>query len=119
MTTTQPPTSSVEDLLDRAWTLDCAIRLGEAGWAEASAQCLADQLARHERETARTWRVLRGAALESEAAHAETVRTGLRSLAAELRGDPGRTRPDIRARVERLIHEEAVAVGDIAWRVVD
>lgn len=112
-------TMSIEELLDQAWSVDCAIRLGWSEGAARSAQRLAAGLTVHERESAQAWSAVEDRATAQAVAEARAARAGLRSLAAELRAGWGPRRADFYERVRTLVHREAAAVGDAAWCIVD
>jgi hypothetical protein len=119
MTTTDQPATNVEQLLEGAWTLDCAIRLREPIWAAATAEQLVARLARHEQDAIRAWNGVDNAAGETLAAEARAVRVALLPVAAGLDRGGAWPRPDVSEWIVTLIHHEAVAVADVAWRLVD
>lgn len=118
MTTTDLPATTVERLLEDAWTLDCAIRLREGAWAAAAAERLVARLARHEQDALHAWSAVDEATGEVLAAEVRAVRAAVPAVAAEPDGAPW-PRPDVHQRVATLIHHEAVAVADAVWRFID
>jgi hypothetical protein len=119
MTITSQRESGIDRLLDDAWTVDCAIRLRQPAWATAAAESLIVELARHEQGALQAWSDLDPATGEALAATARAVQAQLPALADELRRGTSWPRPDVYQRIEQLIHNEAIAVGDAAWRLAD
>jgi hypothetical protein len=119
MTTTAQPATTVEQLLEEAWTVDCAIRLRQGTWAADAAERLAARLAGHEEEALRVWSGIDDAIGEALAAETRTVRAAVRALEPALEQGTAWPRPEVHAWVETLIHHEVVAVADAAAQYVD
>jgi hypothetical protein len=119
--TTDPPETTVEQLLDDASTLDCALRLRQPAWAAETADRLAARLARHGEEALHAWHGVDEAAGEALAAEASAVRTAVLAVATMLRraGSCSWPPPDVYQQVAALIHREVLAVADTAWPLDD
>jgi hypothetical protein len=84
-----------------------------------AAERLFDELALHDRAFEASRRYLDPATAEALASTALSLRAGVTLVAQELHEGTTWPRPTLRLRVEELIHEEAVAVGDCASELVD
>jgi hypothetical protein len=119
MTITDQRMASLERLVDDAWTADCAIRLHQPAWAAAIVEAVAAELARHEEESLEAWRSVAGTTGQTVATEIRTVRRELHTLSHELHQGTCRSRADVYEWITTLIHHEAIAVADAAWRLVD
>ncbi|MCA1841999.1 MAG: hypothetical protein LC792_02170 [Actinobacteria bacterium] len=108
---------AVDRLLDDAWTVDCAIRLRQPAWAAASADRLLVDIARYGHHIQTLWAHLDPEVAESLAKEVLTVQLALLTIADQLRSGATWPPADLYERVGRLIHQEAIAVGDTAWGV--
>ena len=119
MAEAHPNGAGGEELADLAWMVDCAVRFGERGQAAALAERLLEELSRHYR----AMRPLRlrcaphvGAALADEAF---ALIGDVEQLATTAPGDgdgvdggaDGRSGPELRPRVERLVAHEAAEMA--------
>ena len=114
-TPTAAPAVAVDQLLDDAWTVDCAIRLRQPAWAAASADHLLINLARYGQQIQTRWAHLDPDVAQSLAQDVLTVQLASLTIADELRWGLTWPAADLYDRVGRLIHREAIAVGDTAW----
>lgn len=115
-TRTTAPAVAVDRLLDDAWNADCAIRLHQPAWAAASAERLLVDLARYGQQLQTRWARLDPVLARSLAREVFTTQLATLAVADELRCATTWPAADMYERVTRLIHQEAVAVGDTAWR---
>ncbi len=114
-----PKGAGGEELADLAWMVDCAVRFGERSQAVILAERLLEELSRHYR----AMRPLRlrcaphvGAALADEAfaliGDVEQLATaGVAEGGESGNGDDGRSAPELRPRVERLVAHEAAEMA--------
>jgi hypothetical protein len=109
------PAVTIDRLLEDAWTVDCATRLHQPAWAAASAERLFADLARYGQQLQARWRQLDPDIARSLANEVLSVQLASLTIADDLRGEATWPVPDMYDRVGRLIHQEAVAVGDTAW----
>ena len=118
-TATTTPTASalvtVDRLLESAWTVDCAIRLRQPAWAAASAEHLLADLARYGRQIETLWAHLDPDVAQSLARDVLAVQLAAVAIADALCCAVSWPAADLYDQVTRLIHREAVAVGDTAW----
>jgi hypothetical protein len=119
MTTTGSPATTVDQLLDDASALDCALHLRQAAWAAEVAERLAARLARHEQDALHAWHGVDDAVGEALAAEARAVRAAVLAVAAQLGPGDSWPRPDVSQQVTALIHHEVIAVADTAWPLDD
>jgi hypothetical protein len=106
--------AGLEELADLAWMVDCAVRFGERGQAEALAERLLEELSRHYR----AMRPLRlrcaphvGAALADEAFALIGDVEQLATASPDGAGFRGCAPEALRPRVERLVAHEAAEMA--------
>ena len=106
---------TVDQLLDSAWTVDCSIRMHQPAWAAGSAERILADLARYGRQIESRWCHLDPDVAQSLAREVFTIQLSAVAIADAL--DCAETWPatDLYDQVTRLIHREAIAVGDTAW----
>jgi hypothetical protein len=113
------PVVVIDQLLDEAWTLDCAIRLHQPVWASVIAERLAADLVGHAREVETCWTGTDPPVGHWLATETEAVRSCVLAVVDELRRGIDWPCADVYQRVERLIHREACAAGDAGWCIDD
>jgi hypothetical protein len=106
---------TIDRLLDDAWTVDCAIRLRQPAWAAASADGLLVELARYGQQIQAHWAHLDPEVARTLAKEVFTLQLASLTIADELCWEVTWPPADMHDRVGRLIHQEAMAVGDTAW----
>ena len=106
---------TVDRLLESAWTVDCAIRMHEPAWAASSAERILADLARYGRKIESRWSRLDPDVAQSLAREVLTVQLSAVAIADALCCAVTWPAADLYDQVTRLIHCEAIAVGDTAW----
>jgi hypothetical protein len=114
-TATASAAVTVDRLLEIAWTVDCAIRLRQPAWASASAEDLLANLARYGRQIQARWARLDRDVAQSLARDVLAVQLAAVAIADALCCAVTWPVADLYDQVARLIHREAIAVGDTAW----
>lgn len=107
---------NAEQLVDHAWMVDIELLLGNSDDAATAAERLFREIVRHNDAFRRTRRQLDPEVAEQLTSSALSLLVAVALVVEQLRAGTGRPQPALRSAVERLIHEEAVAVGD--WAAV-
>ncbi len=115
MTPTNSAAVTIDRLLESAWTVDCAIRMRQPAWAASSAERILADLARYGRQIESRWCHLDPDVAQWLAREVFTIQLSAVAIADALYCGETWPAADMYDQVTRLIHGEAIVVGDTAW----